>query len=333
MDAKIAGIVAEYQKLSEESKKKIMELVNGLAGMAMMGGAYGIYNGIKAKMNQINVKENISKLNASLDADASFKNKDEIEKAKARLYEIARVAPHVTLNHELVKSLIKKRLHTGLSLEDKQLLAIMQNQFHQGNLNSFIPQMPMAKVGSILADVAIIKEAAVPSGFKNTAKYLGVLSAIPVLSALTTGAINQGLSTLKQRKLKENLEESFSKAIGMSDPDREPLLQNKEKARQAFSTLTHFAPHVALDPQAARAFMNKIVSYDQGVDAGTVKELSEITKNLSHGSSEHPFVSGFALGSTITKMPDIIGGGLGTVSRHLAEDAVSPHPQMSFFGE
>ena len=160
------------------------------------------------------------------------------------------------------------------------------------------------------------------AGAKNTAKYLAVLSAIPVLASITTGAINTGMAKLKQRELKKGLEDSFSKALGASDPDREPLLHNKEKARQAFATLSHFAPHVALDPHAARAFMNKIVSYDQGVDAGTVKELSEITKNLSSSQSVSPFVSGFAVGANIVGMPKIVGGGIEGISKHLAEESI-----------
>jgi hypothetical protein len=63
--------------------------------------------------------------------------------------------------------------------------------------------------------------------------------------------------------------------------------------------------------------MNKIVSYDQGIATGDVRDLSEIQKNLSNASPEHPFVAGF---SAFSK-----GVGLPAVAQKAVEKGVEPH--------
>jgi hypothetical protein len=314
--------VGEKVTKSQAAKNELKALApNFLTGLVMAGAAAagaGLVAAIKNKMMTSNIKKNISDFSTTLQSDPAFKDQSEKNKAVARLYEIARVAPHVVLNRDLTSQIIKNKLHTGLTMEDKQRLAILQAQFYnQPDVSKFVPQMPMAKIGGLLADVVLIKQAGLhPS--KSNIRYLAELASLPVLSALTFGAVNQGMSALKQKDLKEQLNQSFTKALGASDPDKEPLLQNKEKARQAFSTLAHFAPHVALDHQAARSFMNKIVSYDQGVDAGVIKELSEITKNLSNSNQPSPFVSGFATGANVSALPKIVGGGVEDISRDIA---------------
>jgi hypothetical protein len=82
-----------------------------------------------------------------------------------------------------------------------------------------------------------------------------------------------------------------------------------------------------MDHQAARSFMNKIVSYDQGIDAGTIKELSEITKNLSSTTSVSPFLSGFGVGASLTGLHKAVSGAMEDVSKDMLVDVFPPPPE------
>jgi O6-methylguanine-DNA--protein-cysteine methyltransferase len=281
--------------------------VVGAAGMAgLIGGA------LKNRFDTSKVKQGILDLEQDLHKEYSA---EDMPKAKARLFEIARVAPHVTQNKDLTKSIISSKLHNGLSSDDKQSLVLLQSQYHKDpNVESFMPKMASSEVGEILADVIMIKQAS----FGDSLKTIGLMSALPIAAGVAGGLVNLALEKIKQKDLKGGLEQSFTHALSLSDHDREPLLQNKEKAREAFNTLARFSPAVALDPQAARAFMNKIVSYDQGIDIGTVKELSEISKNLSTIRSPNSFGEGFAATSHLTGAQNIISRGVGKASTSLA---------------
>lgn len=259
--------------------QEVGAIIAGMVGMAATSGIGAWMQARKEKANMLNVKDNITSFANDIVKDPDFKTKDEGEKAKARLYEIARVSPHLCLNRTLTKQLIKAKLHTGLSIEDKQRLVLIEAQYNKDpQTDHFLPKLASAEIGSIMADVVLVKEAALGRDFKTFA----ALSMLPIASGVIGGAINLGFSKVKEKQMAEALNNSFVQALSMSDKDTEPLLENKEKARKAFNTLSSFAPQVALDPQAARAFMNKIVSYDQGVDVSTIKELSEISRNLGH---------------------------------------------------
>jgi hypothetical protein len=293
------GIIKEASthKLASDQVAALIGLLVGSAATATGSSLANRWIAAKQqkRMTQ-DVRSNISDFSSSLDKDEDFKTKEEKEKARARLYEIARVAPHLCLNRDLTKQIIKAKLHSGLSIEDKQRLLLLQTQFNPNpETSQFMPKIAAADAGSILADAVLIKEAALGKDFKT----FGALTMLPVATGIVGGAINFGLSKVKEKKTSEALNKSFLQALNMSDKDRDGLLDNKEKARQAFNTLANFAPQVALDPQAARAFMTKIVSYDQGIDTGVIKELSEITRNLS--SNDLPaFGKGYVVANKIT---------------------------------
>jgi hypothetical protein len=291
---------------------------------AAIGGMMGIFRSISEAAKRKQLRNNVYEVAESLNSDPSFKSKMDLEKAKARYYEIVRVAPHLSFNRPLIMELIQKKLHSGLSLDDKQKLILVQAALHKEAVNEqFIPKMASADLGNLMADVVLVKTA---GGIKDSMKYMGALSLLPVTAMVAGGAINAGASYVKQKNLKAALEESFVKALNMSDADREPLLQNKDKARQAFGTLSHFAPQVALDPQAARAFMNKIVSYDVGIDMSTVKELSEISKNLAQSAGAGAFASGASVAAKMVGAPNVINRGLESASEAVA--GVMSQPSM-----
>lgn len=280
----------------------LKNLVSIVVATGVVGAGAGVFNAVKTKMHENSIKNHIIELGKSFKTDPMFSENP--EKAKARLYEIARFAPHVTLNKELTKSIIKSKLNNGLTDEDKQNLVMIQTQYHKNpDVSSFMPKVASADLGEILADVVMIKEAA---GVKDNMLMFGAAAAMPLLAGLIGGAVNMGMAHMKQKSLKSSLESSYMKALSLSDVDKEPLMQNREKAREAFATLARFAPQVALDPQAARSFMNKIVSYDQGIDTSTVKELSEISKNIQASREGSAFAEGFSGTSSVLGTPKIL---------------------------
>jgi len=257
----------------------------------------------------------------------------------AKLWGIALYAPHVAMNAPLAMKIIKTKLENGLSDHDAQGLALLQSN-HMPDVmrnKSFMPklaQISPAKLGEIVADVYLTKEAAMPGSMGGKLKkYLGHVAMhtmIPLLIGAGGGAVNLALAARGQKKLEERLEESFNKAISLSNSEKEPLHDNKEKARQAFNSLAHFAPHVALEPQAARAFMSKIVAFDQGMHVDDIRSLSEIQKNISGSQKTGPFSKGFEIAGKFTNAPNLIQDAVGRSTESFVNDVQSG--QLGFEG-
>lgn len=272
-------------------------------------------------------------------------------KAEARFDELAKLAPAVAAKFELASRLVRSNLHSGFTSEDVQRLAQLQATYEKNLFSSSSPseavQKALSKKASALSSqdagriaatlVQILAEAglgnmnktaAMPwkaSGFDkatNIAKQVlttgAIVSGFGALVGLGTGAINQAADIYKSKQKDIKLRASFMEAMRRSDPGREPLHANKEKALQAFQTLTHFAPHVAADPEAARAFMLNLISMDQGVQVGAIKDLSEIEKNLKTTRSENPFLKGFQAGAETVG----VQGALGDVTKTVLDPFV-----------
>jgi hypothetical protein len=301
----------------------------------------GIVGGLAyAASNRLASKEakgiNICKMNLMKHPDFSAYP----EKTEARFDEIAKIAPAVAAKPELVLRLVRGSLHSGFTTEDVQRLAQLQATYEKNIFSSTSPAeavqralskkasaLPSEDAGRIAATLVRIlseaglgdlnKTAAMPwkrSGFDkatNIAKQVlttgAIVSGFGALVGLGTGAINQAADIYKSKQKDAKLRASFLEAMRRSDPGREPLHANKEKALQAFQTLTHFAPHVAADPEAARAFMLNLISMDQGVQVGAIKDLSEIEKNLKTVRPENPFLKGFQAGAETAGMQSALG--------------------------
>jgi len=165
------------------------------------------------------------------------------------------------------------------------------------------------KLGKIYADVICIMEsrgvdklASEAGAFSKFFETLAIAAGVGATAGVGMGTVNYVNSKLNARNLREELQKSFNEAMKRSHPTDEPLHANKDKARQAFETLVHFAPNVARDPSAARGFMNSMIRYNLGTDPGVVKELSEIERNIASIKPMNPFVEGFSSGA---KMMDI----------------------------
>lgn len=255
------------------------------------------------------------------------------DKAVARFGELVNISPKAAENSSLAKKLVLDRLHSGFTANDYQSLAAYQAQNNRPlkDSQSFAQrvQKKLSKTASFLPKndgeycseiYGIYKEAGIASWLgthlpvsgsaaqvaKETLKTMGVVSGIGILSGIGTGVVNSIAHKLDKNKLEDKLRASFNEVMRQSDPNREPLHANKDKAQKAFQTLVHFAPHVALDPSSARTFMNNVVSLDMGPQIGTIKELADIEHKMQSSRGSNPFFAGLRAGSEAVGMQSAI---------------------------
>jgi len=273
------------------------------------------------------------------------------EKAEARFDEVVKLAPAVAAKPELAHRLVRNSLHSGFTNEDVQRLAQLQATYEKNlftsSSSSESVQKALSKKASSLSSqdagrlaatlVQILSEAglgdlnktaALPwkrSGLDkatNIAKQVlttgAIVSGFGALVGLGTGAINQAADIYKSKQKDIKLRASFAEAMRRSDPSSEHLHANPEKAWKSFQTLAHFSPNVASDPEAARAFMNTLVSGGLGMNVDLLKGLSEIEKNLKTTRPENPFMKGFQVGAETAGMQ----GALGDVTKSVLDPFV-----------
>lgn len=142
----------------------------------------------------------------------------------------------------------------------------------------------------------------------NILKNVAVLAPLALAGGVGSGAFKHYMASRDKKKLEQDLKNSFDTAMRMSDPHHEKLHANPERAREAFETLVHFAPGVAMQPSAARNFMSKIVDYGLGIPPEDVKALSDIQKNISQSKPDSTaFLSGFSSGTEALGLGKAVG--------------------------
>lgn len=272
------------------------------------------------------------------------------QKALARFKEIEEIAPRVAAQPALATQIIKTTLNSGFTGRDIQSLAKIQASMDADHtaparvmekLEKFrAKQSPMSQAKTAADVMDILKMSGARMSWEDRSektaatkfdvgtdllKTVGVLAGAQALLSAGAGAASYAKEKLHQAKLKKKLDASFEAALRQSDPNREPLLANKDKARLAFETMAHFAPQAAVDPSAARAFMSRMVSMDVGVNTGAIKELSEINRNLTQGGFNRPtFSSGFTAGFKELgggrALGNVISGALEPAEAQIQED-------------
>lgn len=250
---------------------------------------------------------------------SSFSPSDR-EKAEARFNEIAKFAPNLAANEEVMRRYLPMKVRNGMTDQDIQRLIVAQmqispNPFHYSAMSKTAslatPEWVAILSANAMADACIeahktmdratfcktaghilrVMDGAaaiemekiaapkrVPGGFTDMMKNMLIRLSVPmaISGGLSAGYI--GSKMLEDKRMATKLDETYHKVMQMS-PDS-ILTNNPDKARQAFQTLAHFSPSVATEPYAAKAYMTKLVSYDQGPTAADIKDLSEIQKNL-----------------------------------------------------
>lgn len=316
---------AIYQDCSSVMEKSASVDPKALLNMLMIGtGMSALTAGIAAAAQSIQRRILDAKTKTQIDMNrqrivSSFSPSDR-EKAEARFNEIAKFAPNLAANEEVMRRYLPMKVRNGMTDQDVQRLIVAQMQitpdpFRYSAISktaslatpewiSILSANAMADAcieahktldgdlfcktaGHILrvmdgaAAVEMEKVAApqrIPGGFTDMMKNILVRMSVPmaISGGLSAGYI--GSKMLEDRRMASKLDQTYNKIMQMS-PDS-ILTNNPEKARQAFQTLAHFAPNVATEPYAAKAYMTKLVSYDQGPTAADIKDLSEIQKNL-----------------------------------------------------
>ena len=272
---------------------------------------------------------------------------EHIPKAKARFEEILDYAPALAQDPLAVQSIVSKTLHSGLTREDKDNLRSIQagegysvwdtaqtrgallkgREWNmKSNLRKALQKSAQVRADHLATVLQVIEEATghnkvaaastVAHGAKpglgkvtlQALKTLGLVSMVPLVAGGLTGIGNTLINYKKKKKMEKDLETSFNHAIGGRDEYSRGLRENKDKARSAFESLVHFAPDVATQPGAAKAFMHKMVTIggpEVGLTTGDIKDLADIQKNIVAGKPDHPFVSGFSSASKMTGLPNI----------------------------
>lgn len=313
----------------EAFKDQAKILTRLLLPFGLVGG--GVYAAKQVNMNVASNKDakKIMQVKAELLRKPEFAL--DLAKAEARFDELVKISPKAASKAALAERMVRDRLHSGFTTEDVQRLSQIQATHEKGILAAVsdadkvykaFSKISSADTGRIAATVVkIISETGLNktaawrrSSFEkatNIAKQVlttgAIVSGFGAVVGLGAGAVNQGVASIKEQKRKERLRNSFLEAMKRSDPGKEPLHANREKALQAFQTLTHFAPNVAADPEAARAFMLSLISMDQGVQVGAIKDLSEIEKNLKTTKGTNPFFEGFGAGAEAVGAQKAIG--------------------------
>lgn len=333
------------------------DLVELLPYAALAGGVYGAKKTTEglASLAEIRKMEAIkAEIMRSHEAEGYH------DKAEARFDEIVSIAPRIGTMPELAKRLVRDRLHSGFTSDEIQRMAQIQATYSpnsndaermQKKLLKKKASIPSEDLGRIAANVVkIMAEAGLGTSTavkvaglfgrtpmekattvaKNVLMTGAILSGFGTLVGLGAGTVNQSISAIKNEDRKRKLKLSFLEAMRRSDPSIEPLHANRDKAVYAFNTLTHFSPHVASDPEAARAFMLNLVNMDQGVQTNTIKELSEIEKNLKMCKPENPFLKGFGAGADMFGMKSMVGKSVDVLSPIVEHGSEQVREEMGY---
>lgn len=258
------------------------------------------------------------------------------QKLGARFDEAMKYAPAVCANYAIIGKLISDKIN-GFTNQDVQNLVAIQSRLVP-NAERFSAMGQIAKVASELnaeekqafdvgtkfanVYVGILKTAAsVPGGWRQALGNALAASAGSLAIAGGLGGVAYASSKLKEKEMAKKIQNSFNHAMSMGDEDS-ALKQDPTKARKAFETLVHFAPHIAAEPNAAYSFMTKIVTYDGGVHASDLKDISEVERNLRQArpSGSMDMITGIMGAADVGK----------TVSRSWS-DVVKPQ-QSEFLG-
>jgi len=269
------------------------------------------------------------------------------EKAEARFMDLAKIAPTIAAQEGRAIDLVKEKLHTGFSSQDIGNLAILQAIYTSqdpaftSKANKAMEKKAGESLGAMYADVLyIVKEAGIagsprlggrylaPGTMLNALRNMAIVSSIPLLAGVGAGAVKSYVASRDSKALAGKLRDSYERALRDSDSetsDDKKLREDPARAYQAFQTLAHFAPHVAMQPTAARSFMKRMVGYSEagvGIDVDGLKGLSEIERNMSQTNrGESPFFSGFETGAGLFGLSNTLSGTL--------SDTLSPLRQQS----
>lgn len=293
--------------------------------------------------------------------DRSFAEED-VPKARARFEEIIEVAPSLAQDPLTMQKMVSNTLHSGLSKDDKNYLRQMQvsegnSLWDMGRINTTMLKAreggmtrrlkkALGKSAAIRADhLATVFEViheGIGGNEKVAAQYVGavkptlgnvsanalktlaLVAAVPLIAGGLSGVARTVMDYKKKNDLDKSLKASYEHAMGGKDDASRELRENRDKSQSAFESLVHFAPDVATQKGAAKAFLYKMISVggpDVGITSGDIKDLTDIQKNLTNSKGDHPFVAGFSAAGKLT--------GLSNITSSTISDTAKPFTQQS----
>ena len=158
----------------------------------------------------------------------------------------------------------------------------------------------------------------------NALKTLALVSSVPLIAGGLSGITRTVMDYKRKKDLDKSLKASYDYAMGGKDDASRELRDNRSKAESAFESLVHFAPDVATQKGAAKAFLYKMISVggpDVGITSGDIKDLTDIQKNLTNSKGDHPFVAGFGAAGKLT--------GLSNITSSTISETTKPFTQQS----
>lgn len=320
-----AGSSAEHLNNLKSYGTKILDQVGTYA---ILGGIAALGKTLFDKMEDSKTVKNIIKNRTDIMSLPEVELHK--EKAGARFDELVRLSPQVALSPDLSKRLVVGALHSGFTDSDALRISALQAGLRKdlgvtaGVEKKYEKRLKKSAelIGKTAADILqITKEASAKSEVvKPLLHSIAALTGAHLLLGAGVGTTNVIRRAVDKRSLENKLRSSFEEAIRQSDPQKEQLLANKDKAYKSFQTLAHFAPSVATDPSAARAFMNSMMSFDIGTPLGAIKDLSDIEKNLKGTRGASPFFEGFSKSIETT--------GVGRSFGQAVEHTMKPHMEM-----
>lgn len=161
-----------------------------------------------------------------------------------------------------------------------------------------------------------------PSTAMQVLKNVALVSSIPLLAGVGQGLVSEFVASRDSKQMAAKLRESFNEALRLSEKsdlshtNGFSLRDRSAEAMRVFQALAHFAPHVAVQPDAAHAFMTRIVSSGLSVDTPDIKQLTDIEKNIAGAGKQSPFFEGFTSA--------VKGVGLGEGIRTTIKDTTAP---------
>jgi len=242
------------------------------------------------------------------------------DKVEARFTEVARLAPTVARNEDLMHRILKTKLHSGLTQQDAINLTMIQS-----NYTPFTAQKELSKhaadelQGEMTADAYLLyKEAGISDFLKGdlfkTMKNTAAMATMSGVIGVGAGAIAVAADARSKQNREKRLIQSFATAMDPNHPGTEVLRANPEQAREAFKALAHFSPNTALEPTAARTFMNKIVAGDPhrmgAVHPSEIVDLTTIEKNLRNPAGGSPFFKALSSSLQMTGIGDVMRNGM-----------------------
>ena len=328
-------------------KKSLGQLGSALGVIASVGvGTYATNKVNKA----INQHGDVSAMKETLE----FLRNDPVlsqdkNRVDSRFREILQHAPGIIPNKEVTLGLVRSGFQNGFSQTDIENMQKLQAAAAGGVAQSFSGQADYAQeirdkfvktssftspefIGTLaftkyIHAAPFVKEASfgkLKRPLKESIKdSLGVglgLAGISYGLAAAGGVISEISSKISQRHFKKQLDSSFEEAYQGSK--NQLLRGNKAGAREAFETLVHFSPHVAVEPRAARSFMEKMVSYsDQAVQPSDIKDLVDIEKGYTQThNGPSPFFNAFSQSAKLLGADRVLSSAM--------DGAVKPHYEM-----